>query len=98
LKDHPLLGVQSSTALSDDSQLTAKEHALLAYFQAHPDQVCEKDDLVRAVWPEDHIFERGVRDDSLAQLIRRLRQKVEADASDPQHILTVPGRGYRFIP
>jgi DNA-binding response OmpR family regulator len=80
----------------DTSQLTAKEYQLLEYFRQHPDGVCEKDDLIRAVWPEDKIFERGIRDDSLAQLIRRLREKIEADPSSPRYIHTVPGRGYRF--
>jgi energy-coupling factor transporter ATP-binding protein EcfA2 len=100
LAGHPLLGEAIPTAQptpADDSQLTAKEHLLLEHFRSHPNQVCDKDDLIHAVWPEDRIFERGIRDDSLAQLIRRLRQKIEADASNPQHILTVPGRGYRFI-
>ena len=82
----------------DMSRLTAKENLLLTYLQAHPDGVCEKDDLIRAVWPEDHIFERGVRDDSLAQLVRRLREKIEPDPSVPSHIHTAPGRGYRFTP
>ncbi len=85
-------------APKEDSELTAKEHLLLAYFQAHPQVVCEKDDLIRAVWPEDRIFEEGVRDDSLAQLVRRLRTKIEADPSQPRHIHTVPGRGYRYTP
>ncbi len=80
------------------TDLTAKEHLLWLYFQAHPHQVCEKDDLIRAAWPEDRIFERGIRDDSLAQLIRRLREKVEKDPSNPYHIHTIPGRGYRFTP
>ena len=80
----------------DTSQLTAKEHLLWEYLCAHPDQVCEKDDLIHAVWPEDRIFERGIRDDSLAQLVRRLREKVEADPSNPRYIHTLPGRGYRF--
>jgi hypothetical protein len=83
-------------AVFDVNKLTAKEHLLLVYFQAHPDVVCEKDDLIRAVWPEDQILERGLRDDSLAQLVRRLREKIEPDASNPRHIHTVPGRGYRF--
>ena len=89
---------ERQTQVQEDSELTAKEHLLLNYFRAHPSIVCEKDDLIRAVWPEDRIFEQGIRDDSLAQLVRRLRTKIEADPSQPQYIHTVPGRGYRFIP
>jgi energy-coupling factor transporter ATP-binding protein EcfA2 len=81
-----------------DQQLTAKEHLLLEYLRQHPNQVCDKDDLIHAVWPEDRIFERGIRDDSLAQIIRRLREKIEPDPSNPSHIHTVPGRGYRYVP
>jgi len=82
----------------DTSQLTEKEFLLLEYLQAHPDEVCSKDALVQAVWPEDVIYERGIRDDSLAQLVRRLRVKIEPDPSEPRYIQTVPGRGYRYIP
>ena len=81
----------------DTAQLTAKEHRLLQVFEARSGQVCEKDDLIRAVWPEDQVFDSGVRDDSLAQLVRRLREKIEADAGHPRYIQTVPGRGYRFV-
>ena len=80
----------------DTAQLTAKEHLLLNYLAARPEQVCEKDELVKAVWPEDRIYERGVRDDSLAQLVRRLREKIELDPARPRLVLTVPGRGYRY--
>ena len=96
LLDNPLLASRRAQPRIDAAQLTAKEHLLWEYFQAHPDQVCEKDDLIRAVWPEDRIFERGIRDDSLAQLVRRLREKTEPDPSSPEHIQTVPGRGYRY--
>ncbi len=95
LIDHPLF-YQGRRPAFDASQLTAKEHLLLNYFLAHPDVICEKDDIIRAVWPEDKVFERGVRDDSLAQLIRRLREKIEPDPANPRHVQTVPGRGYRF--
>jgi hypothetical protein len=97
LSDNPLLAASRFPAQIDTAGLTAKEHALWEYLQAHPGQVCEKDDLIRAVWPEDRIFERGIRDDSLAQLVRRLREKVEPDPSNPRHIQTVAGRGYRFF-
>lgn len=78
----------------DTTRLTAKEHLLLAYLLAHPNQVCEKDDLVQAIWPEDVIFQQGVRDESLAQLARRLRVKIEPDPQAPRYVQTVPGRGY----
>jgi DNA-binding winged helix-turn-helix (wHTH) protein len=80
----------------DTADLSAKEYLLLEYFQAHANQVCEKDELIHAVWPEDKIFERGIRDDSLAQLVHRLRVKIEKDVSTPHHIQTIPGRGYLF--
>jgi len=96
LLGHPLLADDRPISGFDTAQLTAKEMALWMYFQTHPDQVCEKDELIRAVWPEDRIFESGVRDDSLAQLVRRLREKIEQDPSAPRHIHTVTGRGYRF--
>ena len=79
-----------------DEQLTAKEQMLLDYFKTHPDTVCEKDELIQAIWPEDAIFEQGVRDSSLAQLVRRLRVKIEPDPADPRFIQTIPGRGYLF--
>ena len=96
LAGHPWLATAGGLPALDPAQLTPKEHLLLAYLQAHPGEICEKDALIRAVWPEDKVFERGVRDDSLAQLIRRLREKIEADPGKPRLIQTVAGRGYRF--
>ena len=80
----------------DLAELTAKEHQLLEYLRNHRDQVCTKDELIQAVWPEDVIFEQGVRDESLAQLVRRLRVKVEQNPTEPRFIQTVAGRGYIF--
>lgn len=90
LRGHPLLGEGPATVDAGSPELTAGEHHLLSYFQAHPGEVCEKDDLIAAVWPEDRVA-GGLRDDSLAQLIRRLRLKIGAE-----RIQTVPGRGYRY--
>jgi hypothetical protein len=77
--------------------LTAKEQSLLTVLLKNEDEICVKDDLIRAVWPEDKIFEQGIRDDSLAQLVRRLRTKIEPDPSNPTYLQTIPGRGYRLI-
>jgi hypothetical protein len=96
LEGLPLLERTTHTQDFDTSLLTAKEALLLEYLQSHPGEVCPKDDLVRAVWPEDQIYDHGIRDDSLAQLVRRTRVKIEPDPSTPTFIHTVPGRGYRF--
>ncbi len=101
LEGQPLLGewepgLVLTQGSSPDSTLTALEHRLLTCLKASAGQVCAKDDLIHAVWPEDRVVD-GLRDDSLAQLVRRLRQKIEEDPSQPLHILTVPGRGYRYV-
>jgi energy-coupling factor transporter ATP-binding protein EcfA2 len=95
LKSHPLLRIGRGRQF-DTTGFTAKEQLLYETLQAHQGQVCSKDALILAVWPEDQIYDAGVRDDSLAQLVRRLRVKIEVDPSHPQLIKTVPGRGYRF--
>ena len=79
----------------DPAGLTAAEQRLLETFQAHAGVVCLKDDLIRAVWPEESVA-GGLRDDSLAQLVHRLREKIEPDAAHPTRIQTIPGRGYRY--
>ncbi len=91
LTGQPLLSAAQPAVSAESPDLTASEHRLLAYFQAHAGEVCGKDDLIRAVWPEDRVI-NGLRDDSLAQLIRRLRQKIGAEL-----IQAIPGRGYRLM-
>jgi DNA-binding winged helix-turn-helix (wHTH) protein len=85
-----LLSAVVPPVTADSGDLTASEHRLLTYFEKHAGQICAKDDLISAVWPEDRVID-GLRDDSLAQLIRRLRQKI-----GPERIQTLPGRGYRY--
>jgi energy-coupling factor transporter ATP-binding protein EcfA2 len=100
LAGHPWLGagerMPSAGQMPDAAELTAKEHLLLEYLRANPNRVCDKDELIRAVWPEDRVYSEGIRDDSLAQLMRRLRVKVERDPSNPRWIQTIAGRGYRW--
>ncbi len=95
LEGIPLLDIGRPLKISG-SQLTAKEQLLLETLQAHAGIVCLKDDLIRAVWSEDKVFMEGVRDDSLAQLVRRLRSKIEPDPNNPRFVLTITGRGYTY--
>jgi DNA-binding response OmpR family regulator len=71
--------------------LTAREFDLLAYLARRPGRVFSREELLRAVWGWDH------GDLSTVTVhVRRLREKVEADAASPRRIVTVWGYGYRF--
>ena len=78
-----------------EAALTAAEARLLEALRARPGVVLEKDTLIQAVWPEEAVA-GGLRDDSLAQLVHRLREKIEPDPAHPRLVRTVPGRGYRY--
>lgn len=101
LDGHPLLERWAAKPAQpilpgEDAGLTASEHRLLDYFCQHIGQLCDKDALIAAVWPAE-VHAAGLRDDSLAQLVRRLRRKIELDPAQPERIQTVPGRGYRYM-
>nr|AFK79163.1 phosphate regulon transcriptional regulatory protein PhoB [uncultured bacterium F25-01] len=72
--------------------LKPKEFELLLHLARHPGQVFPADQLVETVWGYDALGDtRTVR-----VHIRSLREKLEADASNPELIETVRGVGYRF--
>jgi len=74
--------------------LSPKEFALLAHLYEHSGEVCSKDDIGLAVWPE---YEEGVYDYQVENLIRRLRAKLEIDPGEPQLLVTMRGRGYKLV-
>lgn len=81
-----------ATLQGEPLSLTAKEFALLSLFARHPGHGFSRADLLDAVWgPEFDGFDHTVNTH-----INRLRNKIEADPSDPRYILTVWGVGYRF--
>lgn len=75
-------------------QLTAKEFDLLLFLARHKRQVFNRDQLLDNIWGlADYI------DPSTVTVhVRRLREKVEIDPSNPRHIITVWGVGYKFEP
>ena len=73
-------------------ELTSHEFDMLYLLASHPGIVFSREALVKRVWGDDtYVTERSVD-----TLIKRLRRKIETDASDPQLILTVWGTGYKF--
>lgn len=74
--------------------LSAKEFALVSYLHERRGQVCSKDEIGLAVWPE---YSGEVYDYQVENLVHRLRQQLEYDSSDPQLLVTVRGLGYRLV-
>ena len=74
--------------------LAPKEFALLAHLYEHRGEVCSKDDICQAVWPE---CPNDVFDYQVENLVRRLRTKLERDPANPQVLLTLRGLGYKLV-
>lgn len=75
-------------------RLTLKELDLLLFFASNPRQVFSRDQLMDRVWGYQSALDTG----TVTVHIRRLRKKIEDDASRPRHLETVFGVGYRFTP
>lgn len=72
-------------------ELTLREYDLLAFFMSHPRQVFSRDELMSAVWG----WQYG--DSSTVTVhVRRVREKIEKELSNPSRLVTVWGRGYRW--
>jgi DNA-binding response OmpR family regulator len=73
--------------------LTPKEYRLIAFLYGRDGAVATSEEIASEVWPE---LDGAVSDDSITQVVARLRRKVEDDPGDPRFILTVRGFGYRL--
>jgi len=73
--------------------LTAREFELLVFLMRHPGQAFRREELLEGVWGS------AIGDTSTVTVhVRRIREKIEADAAAPDHVVTVWGVGYRFEP
>jgi len=73
--------------------LTPIEYRLLTHLAAQPDRVITHQQLLRAVWGPGHAEDTHYVRVHMANL----RKKIEDDASQPRHLLTETGVGYRFV-
>lgn len=76
------------------TDLTVKEFDMLYLLARHPRQVFSRDHLLERVWGVSEYIDPG----TVTVHVRRLREKIEHDPSNPRHLLTVWGVGYKFEP
>jgi DNA-binding response OmpR family regulator len=74
--------------------LTAKEFDLLLLFIRNPDRAFTREEIYSRIWGDDLYVDPS----NIAVHIRRLREKIEDDPSQPCHVETVWGVGYRWKP
>jgi DNA-binding response OmpR family regulator len=80
------------TVRGNEIVLTVKEFDMLWLLARHPRLVFTRDQLLDRVWGLSDYIDPG----TVTVHIRRLREKIEADPSHPEHLLTVWGVGYKF--
>lgn len=74
-------------------ELTPREFDLLAFLASQPHSSFTRDELLQRVWRSSPDWQRV---ETVTQHVYRLRGKLEADPSNPQWIVTLPGSGYCF--
>jgi two-component system KDP operon response regulator KdpE len=74
--------------------LTPIEYRLLTHLTAHPDCVLTHRQVLKAVWGPSHAEDTHY----LRVYMGHLRRKIEVDPSQPRHLVTETGIGYRFVP
>ncbi len=73
--------------------LTAKELKILQLFHAHPGEVLSRDRLLNEVWGYNYYGTTRTLD----QVIVQLRKKLGDNGSEPRHLTTVHGVGYKLV-
>ena len=82
------------TVSGKEIPLTAKEFDMLYLLAQHPKQVYTREQLLDRVWGGAEYIDPG----TVTVHIRRVREKIESDPSNPSRLLTVWGVGYKFEP
>ena len=70
-----------------------KEFELLELFLRRKGRLLTREHLIEEVWGYDYVGDTKTLDVH----VKRIRQKIEADPHDPEHLITVRGLGYKFV-
>lgn len=72
-------------------ELTPREFDLLKFLVLNPNKLLKREEIIEEIWKQEYVDHRSVD-----VHIRRLREKIEKDPNNPEKILTIWGKGYRF--
>ena len=91
-----VLNLRRRTLTKNDREieLTQVEFQMVEYFFSNPDTALGRSEILEKVWGGSYFGEEKIVDVN----IRRLRMKLEDNPSDPKHLITVWGLGYKWLP
>ena len=89
-----VLNMRRRTLSKNDKniELTQVEFQIIEYLFTNPDTPLDRNDILTRVWGESYFGEEKIVDVN----IRRLRMKIEDEPSNPRHLVTVWGMGYKW--
>jgi DNA-binding response OmpR family regulator len=76
----------------EEKQFTSKEFDVLTFLASNPNKVFTKDELFSTIWDMESMGDIA----TVTVHIKKIREKIEYDTSNPQYIETIWGVGYRF--
>lgn len=82
------------TKSNKEIHLTAAEYKLLLILIQNKNKVLSRVQILEKLWDVSYDF---INDNTLTVYIKRLREKIEDDVSNPKYIITVRGLGYKFM-
>ncbi len=88
------INLNDATVYKDNEKvfLTALEYKILLILFMHPGRVFTRESILAEIWDTE---EEYVNDNTLTVYIKRIREKLEEDPTDPKVIITVRGLGYK---
>ena len=87
------LAARSVTRAGSPVHLTPTEWRMLEFLARHPGTLVTRQTLLKELWGSEQVSDSGY----LRLYVSQLRKKLEADPTDPQHLLTEQGMGYRLV-
>ena len=77
-----------------NNEFSKKENELFNYLEKNKNQICEREDIIEAVWPEEE--DLGVSDWAIDKLVARVRNKLK-NQENSLEIQTIKTRGYKLV-
>lgn len=89
-------GKKEAVVDGKQKKLSKKEYDLLLLLYRNAGNICSRDEIIEAVWPETQEAS-AISDATIDQLVHRLREKVEPEPSRPARIISKKAFGYMLV-